>query len=197
MSNLTATERQVLGELILDKDTPVQSRTLSAVAKRANVSETEVPRILQQLESADPPLVHRDTDATLGLEFWIALGRRSSSLKTSRTTSVSCHTASGKPAAVPPTLGGLGGRRVIAGSGRERPTHAARRIPLSHLHGDTSPALIVMPRFLSLPRCTYRKFPRSLARPSHQDREQVLTYPHGLWTEAVGLRQRLCAPMTC
>ncbi len=73
MSNLTATERQVLGELILDKDTPVQSRTLSAVAKRANVSEPEVARILQQLESADPPLVHRDTDATLGLEFWIAL----------------------------------------------------------------------------------------------------------------------------
>ena len=73
MSNLTATERQVLGELILDKDTPVQSRTLSAVAERANMSETEVARMLEQLASADPPLVHRDTDATLGLEFWIAL----------------------------------------------------------------------------------------------------------------------------
>ncbi len=73
MSSLTAAERQVLGELILDKDTAVESRTLSAVAKRANMSETEVARILQQLESADPPLVHRDSDATLRLEFWIAL----------------------------------------------------------------------------------------------------------------------------
>lgn len=73
MSKLTVTEREVLGELILDKDAPVESRTLSAVAERANMSESEVARILQQLESADPPLVHRDTDATLGQEFWIAL----------------------------------------------------------------------------------------------------------------------------
>ena len=55
MSNLTVTDRQVLGELILDKDTPVQSRTLSAVAKRANMSETEVARILQQLRSLPTP----------------------------------------------------------------------------------------------------------------------------------------------
>lgn len=73
MSDLSVPERQVLGELISDKDSPIQSRTLSAVAQRANLSDADVALTLERLESFDPPLVQRETDATLGLEFWMAL----------------------------------------------------------------------------------------------------------------------------
>jgi hypothetical protein len=72
-SKLTSLERQVLGVLILGPDARIADRTVDAIATRSGLSEGEVRRTLAQLESLDPTAVHRDVDAKLGVEFWIAL----------------------------------------------------------------------------------------------------------------------------
>jgi hypothetical protein len=72
-SKLTATERQVLGGLILPPDAPITAKTVEAIAKRVGLGEAEVERTLTAFEAMEPPPVHRDTDATTGIEFWIPL----------------------------------------------------------------------------------------------------------------------------
>lgn len=72
-SNLSPSERQVLGALIMDKGRGVEDRTVEAVANRTGLDQGVVYRTLEGLEQLDPPLVHRDTDSVLNVEFWIAL----------------------------------------------------------------------------------------------------------------------------
>lgn len=83
-SALSASERQVLGALIVDKGRGVEHRTVAAVADRTALTQDEVHRTLQGLEQLDPPLVHRDTDLGLNLEFWIALEAAIEALETNR-----------------------------------------------------------------------------------------------------------------
>ena len=72
-SQLTALERQVLGALILGPHAPIRDKTVAAVAGRVGLSVHDVKRTLRQLDDHEPPLVHRDVDPRLGIEFWIAL----------------------------------------------------------------------------------------------------------------------------
>jgi hypothetical protein len=58
---------------MLGPDAKVEDRTVSAVASLTGLSEADVEKTLEGLEQLDPPLVHRDTDLGLDLEFWIAL----------------------------------------------------------------------------------------------------------------------------
>jgi DNA-binding MarR family transcriptional regulator len=74
-SNLTAPERQVLGALIMEREAGVEDRTVESLAKLTGMHEDDVARTLEQLDSMEPKLVHRDTDETLKVEFWIALER--------------------------------------------------------------------------------------------------------------------------
>lgn len=69
---LTPIERTVL-DVLMRPGARVTDRTVKAIAGQCGLSEAEVRRSLEKLESPDPPLVHRDTDATLQVEFWIAL----------------------------------------------------------------------------------------------------------------------------
>jgi hypothetical protein len=57
----------------MGKEKGVEDRTVEAVAGRTGLGQEVVRRALEGLEQVDPPLVHRDTDSTLDLEFWIAL----------------------------------------------------------------------------------------------------------------------------
>ncbi len=66
----TQFERQVVGALILPPNAPSTDKTVPAVAQRTGLSERDVRRTLDQLAELDPPLVHADTDAILGIEFW-------------------------------------------------------------------------------------------------------------------------------
>lgn len=72
-THLTAQERQVLGGLLLSPDARLREKTVPAIAARIGLSEHDVARTLAQLEDLHPPLVHGDTDASLGIGFWIAL----------------------------------------------------------------------------------------------------------------------------
>jgi hypothetical protein len=78
-SKLTAPERQVLGVLKMERDPA--DRTLAKIAALSGLSEKEVGDALRQLESHEPPLVHQDRDATLEVEFWIALERSIAALE--------------------------------------------------------------------------------------------------------------------
>lgn len=53
----------------------LNEKTPSAVAARTGLSVHDVARTLRSLDDHDPPVVHRDIDATTGTEFWIALER--------------------------------------------------------------------------------------------------------------------------
>jgi hypothetical protein len=59
--------------MILPPEAKFEERTVEAIAARAVLTVDETLRTLRQLESLEPPVVHRDTDATLGIEFWIAM----------------------------------------------------------------------------------------------------------------------------
>jgi hypothetical protein len=72
-SRLKATERQVLGALIMKKEKGVQDRTVESIAALVGLPEVAVRSTLVELEKLQPPLVHRDTDSALNLEFWLAL----------------------------------------------------------------------------------------------------------------------------
>ena len=72
-SRLTADERQVLGALILPPEAGISEKTLQRIAARTALPQTQVAETLRKLETLEPPLVHRDTDAKLNVEFWIAL----------------------------------------------------------------------------------------------------------------------------
>jgi hypothetical protein len=74
-------ERQVLGGLILPPGSGPAEKTVDRIAARIGLSTTDVSKTLRQLESLDPALVHRDTDAKLQIEFWIALEAAISSLE--------------------------------------------------------------------------------------------------------------------
>lgn len=63
----------MLGGLLLSPDARITQKTVPAIAARIGLSEHDVARTLAQLEDLEPPLVHRDTDASLGIECWIAL----------------------------------------------------------------------------------------------------------------------------
>jgi hypothetical protein len=69
----TELERRVVGALILPPDAPVTDRTVAAIAARAGLTEREVRRTLEQLESLDGSPVHRDRDAKLDIEIWWAI----------------------------------------------------------------------------------------------------------------------------
>jgi len=69
----TQLERQVVGALLLPPDAGVADKTAAAVAERSGLSEADVRAALRQLADLDPPLVHRDIDATTGDEFWIVI----------------------------------------------------------------------------------------------------------------------------
>lgn len=65
----------MLGALIMRAEAGPVDRTIKAIAGLAGLSEDDVRRTLEQLDSLEPKLVHRETDATLNVEFWIALER--------------------------------------------------------------------------------------------------------------------------
>jgi hypothetical protein len=72
-SHLSARERQVLGALILPPEAGPAETTVERVAARTGLPAPAVDRTLRGLEGLTPTPVHRDVDAALGIEFWIAL----------------------------------------------------------------------------------------------------------------------------
>ncbi len=76
---MTTLEWQVIGAL-MDKDAGIEDRTIKAIAERTGLAEDDVRRTLEQLESLEPPLVRRDIDEKLNVEFWIALVRGADAL---------------------------------------------------------------------------------------------------------------------
>jgi DNA-binding MarR family transcriptional regulator len=71
-TDLNADDHSVLGALML-ADIDMTARTADKLADLAGLSESQTAKTLRKLEGMDPPLVQRDTDATLGREVWIAL----------------------------------------------------------------------------------------------------------------------------
>jgi hypothetical protein len=70
----TSDERQVLDSLIsLSPNAVYTDKTVEAVAERTGLSEERVRDALRKLDDRDPPVIDREVDDKLGIEFWVAL----------------------------------------------------------------------------------------------------------------------------
>jgi hypothetical protein len=74
-AGLKVADRQILGALIMTKEKGVEERTAESIATLTGLPKSDVRRTLAELEKLQPPLVHRDFDSALGVEFWLALER--------------------------------------------------------------------------------------------------------------------------
>jgi hypothetical protein len=58
---------------MLPPEAGVEQKTVEKIAARSGLPAGRVSQTLKKLEDMTPPLVHRDVDAKLNIEFWIAL----------------------------------------------------------------------------------------------------------------------------
>jgi hypothetical protein len=71
-STLTASQRKVLGAL-MSRDVAAAQSTVEAVAGSTGLHVDDVRCTMRRLDSIEPRLVRRQTDAATGIDFWVAL----------------------------------------------------------------------------------------------------------------------------
>jgi hypothetical protein len=77
---LTPAQRLVL-EATMRSDRTVGDSGLVAIVSRSGLPSGQVRQALGELEALVPPLVRREVDERLGIEFWLALVDASEALR--------------------------------------------------------------------------------------------------------------------